>query len=996
MSKRTAAVMLVGALSLVLMGPSAVSQTPQPGETAKPALTGFARQTSFADYLDRYRDLPLPTKTVVIPAAHFSSASGTVELIQDLDGLSDPAVKTGEEGQIEWKFWIDEPGLYRIAVTYYPVEGRRGTIQRDILVNGERPYEEAGYLNFHRVWGDAHEPKDDNQGNQIRPVQVETPVWRTIFLEDAIGNYDVPLCFYFHQGINTITLVSRREPMVIAKLVLEPAAPLPSYAEVCRIYQEMQYQPVTGHFDKIQGEKAAYRSSPTLFAIHDRTDPTLEPYHPALIRLNAIGGQRWSRAGDWIAWEVEVPKSGLYTISFKAKQKFVRGSFVNRRLMINGEVPFQEAAAIRFPFSSRYQMVTLGPEDGEPYLFYLHEGKNIIQLDVVMGDLAEIIRIAEDSLYELNTIYRRIVMITSTKPDPIRDYQLGELIPDVIARMREQSDVFGDLAGRIAEIAGEQGTHVALLNELAFSLKKMAEDPERIPRSLKEFRDNAGALGEWILTTREQPLQIDYLIVAGVDQQLPSARPTLWQAIAHEFNSFIASFKYNYDLVGDVHQETDRTLKVWIGLGRDQAQILKEMIEDSFTPQTGIAVNLELINMGILLPATLAGRGPDVAMGVPSSQPVEFAIRSAVVDLTSFPDFPEVAAQFMPSALVPFTFRDSVYAVPETQSFPMLFYRKDILTELGFEVPRTWEEFIRIIPELKREHMEVGVPYSGVAQAASGALGESTATVSVLSHGGVQTFLTFLYQQGVSLYQWDGIATNLDLKPAVQSFITWTEFYELYDLPMWYDPANRFRMGEMPLVIVDYQMYNTLTVFAPELRGEWGFTLVPGTPQDDGEINHSVPSQGTGTMIMKAAKDHDAAWEFVKWWASVETQARFGQELESVLGPAARYPTANILAARELPWTIEEYEILEEQRRWAVGVPNVPGAYMVGRHLDNAFRKVVYAHEPPREVLLDYNRAINDEIAIKRAEFNLPTAIDELPKQWRKYLEFPDREGEAQ
>ena len=69
-------------------------------------------------------------------------------------------------------------------------------------------------------------------------------------------------------------------------------------------------------------------------------------------------------------------------------------------------------------------------------------------------------------------------------------------------------------------------------------------------------------------------------------------------------------------------------------------------------------------------------------------------------------------------------------------------------------------------------------------------------------------------------------------------------------------------------------------------------------------------------------------------------------------------------------------------------------AYMVA-HLDNAFRKVVTPMNP-REVLLDYNRAINDEIAIKRAEFNLPTAIDELPKQWRKYLEFPDREGEAQ
>ena len=44
---------------------------------------------------------------------------------------------------------------------------------------------------------------------------------------------------------------------------------------------------------------------------------------------------------------------------------------------------------------------------------------------------------------------------------------------------------------------------------------------------------------------------------------------------------------------------------------------------------------------------------------------------------------------------------------------------------------------------------------------------------------------------------------------------------------------------------------------------------------------------------------------------------------------------------------------------------------MVGRHLDNAFRRIVEKQAPIRETLLDYNRVMNEEIRSKRAEFRL-------------------------
>ena len=128
-------------------------------------------------------------------------------------------------------------------------------------------------------------------------------------------------------------------------------------------------------------------------------------------------------------------------------------------------------------------------------------------------------------------------------------------------------------------------------------------------------------------------------------------------------------------------------LKVWIGIGRDQAQILKQMIEDTFTPETGIRVNLELVNemQQLLVPATIAGTQPDVAIGVAD---MDLAFRGAVVDLAHLPRlstrWPSASKSRRSS---PLPFREHVFALPDIQSFPMLFYRKDILADLGLEVP---------------------------------------------------------------------------------------------------------------------------------------------------------------------------------------------------------------------------------------------------------------------------------------------------------------------
>ena len=945
-----------------------------------PGIIGAQSFMTYTEYLAHHEPFIRPNQDISLAV---EEALGDVEIVWEYADYTGPVVLTGEQSTVMWEFVVPETGFYNIAVDYFPMPGRSSVIERELLINGKRPFVDAGYLTFSRMWSDDGPIRQDVSGNEIRPPQVEAPEWRTVMLKDSRGYEQEPYMFYFRAGENTLSFVSLREPLAIRSVTLTQEKGQVTYDKWLQELKHTQGPslgvPVSNVLIKIQGEDSTVRSDSTLFAVADQGDPTLEPYHPAQLRLNTIGGQRWNRPGQWIRWEFEVPKTGLYMVAVKGKQNARRGFYSNRQLKVNGEVPFLEARSLSFPYSSRYQMHVLG--DGDPYLFYFTKGLNVIEFEVVLGDLSELMRITEDVLYELNTFYRRIIMITSANPDPIRDYQLEERIPEILQEMAIQSEVLDDLAYQLEEYTGQKGGHALTLRNLARQLRDMSMDPDTIPKRLSEYRDNLGALGAWILETMEQPLQIDFIVVASIDQELPAAEPTFRQVLSHEIKSLAASFSHQYNIVGDLGDSpVDRKpLRVWVGTGRDQAQSLKTMIDDTFTPETGIPVSVELVNMNILLAATLAGKGPDVALGVDPALPMNFGLRDAVVNLRTFPDFEEVAARFASHAFISYTFRDGVFGLPEQQPFYMLFYRQDILDELGLEIPQTWDDVLHIIPELQKDNMNFGFPFTVVSRDSSGNLGDSPAGAGSLSGSqGVVTFLMFLNQRGEELFKEDAVATNLDSKVAVEAFTMWTDLYELYNLPLEYSPENRFRLGEMPLMIAPYPLYNILTVFAPELRGEWDFTSVPGTLQPDGSIDRTAPAVGKATMttstasvLLQNAHDKEAAWEFLKWWTSAEIQARYGWELESMMGPAARYPTANLEAMAMLPWTVEEYETLMEQWQWVTGIPEVPGGYMVGRHLDNAFRRVVYQHEPARETILDYNRVMNEELAEKRWELGI-------------------------
>ena len=394
-----------------------------------------------------------------------------------------------------------------------------------------------------------------------------------------------------------------------------------------------------------------------------------------------------------------------------------------------------------------------------------------------------------------------------------------------------------------------------------------------------------------------------------------------------------------------VQIDSDSKVEVWTTIGREKSKIMRQLVDSGFMQDNSIAVEIKLVSGGILQ-STLAGIGPDIAF-LDSANCVNYAIRDAVLPLNDFEGFDEVMQRFPQAAKDAISLYGKTYALPNTMTFLMMFYRMDILANLGVQVPKTWDDLKSIIPVLQNNNMTIGFP-------------SKTAGTKL-----------FVYQMGGELYADEGKRINLSSNIALSAFTELTDLFQSYRFPLTYEAANRFRTGEMPIVISDYiTLYNQLTVFAPEIEGLWEFIELPGFVDENGKINNCSVVTVDGACMMKGAEDNlEESWKFLEWFTRADVQANYSNELVAVVGPSSKNATANTEALKELPWSSREYTNLMKQFEKTVGITEYPGGYIITRYVDFAFMDVYNNGANATEAMLDYVTEINKEITRKRKEF---------------------------
>jgi len=932
-------------------------------ETEAPLSEVTAATAEYFSYYDATSRVPFLTESITLSARDGQLSDEAIRENGHL-GEADSVCLAG--GAITWNITLPEKARFLVKVRYVGEESNYTDSSVSLSLDGAVPFEEAGSVRLTRLWKDAGGITQDSLGNDTIPEQEQVMAWNTMALQDFAIFSAEPLYFCLDEGEHTISLRSwSKEPLHIAGIELTFPEEVPSDEEALRAYQAAGYTPVAGYYKKLQAETPALKSTQSIYPTYDRSSPATEPYDAYNIRRNTIGDGNWSDPGSWVSYVIDdVPADGLYYLTIKYRQHQMSGTSTFRTVTVNGSVPSEAYRNVAFPYHVNWQNKTIAGETGEAVPVYLQEGENEIRLEATVGKWAEVLRKVEASTQRLNDMYVQMVMITGTTPDKYFDYDLETEIPDLVSCFTNERKVLQEMADEFDRLNGKKTTQSETLRGAVTQLDSMLEDPKSIPQRISNFRDTISSLSTWVYENMDQSLELDYIIVHSADQQIPPARASFWARLKHFFLTFFLSFVKDYNMVGSSGGEGE-TITVWTTTGRDQASILMDMITEDFTAETGIQVNVSLVQTGFI-EATLAGTGPDVAIGVSRGQPVNLACRGALMDLRQFEGFDELASRFSETAMVPYEYNGGTYAIPNTQGYYMMFYRKDILEKLGLEIPQTWDELLRMVPRLQKNHMEIGLPYSVI----------SAAVAVNNGMGAKDIFPILLLQNGGDLYNEDATASALDTEVAMKAFNQWCDYYTQYGFELVYDFYTRFRNGDMPIGISDLSMYNTLVAGAPELRGEWGIAPIPGTVQPDGTIDRSTGSIGSATVMFKteANKDADhanACWQFMEWWMRAETQDTYNEMVENVMGPAGRNATANLESFSHLPWTQDEMEALDQQRAYVKDLREVPGSYFVSRCIDNAFRAVLYDGDNAREVFEREVADINREIARKRKEFGL-------------------------
>lgn len=911
-------------------------------------------QLDFKSYHSANSAVDYSGNDIATKASEYTTEAGADTSIADYIGIENAVLWTNESGKLEWGITVPQTGYYRLGIEYLAMIEKVNEIEVAVYINDEIQYKEAAGIVLPRLWINKGEVRIDALGNELSPVQVQEAKWQIEWLKDTNGLNVKPLTFLLKEGENTISVEMISGMIGMNRLILGAETTTENYDKVSESYTEYEYYDGDPIF--IEGETAIYKSTKALRPMSDRSDPSVTPSDVYKQKINYIGSYNWKRPGEKLTWNITVPKSGLYELSFKYKQSYLRNGSSIRKLTIDGISPFAELENINFMYDLNWKVLTVGKKN--PQLVYLTQGKHELSMEVSLGEIADVSRRLENLVFNIGEMYRKIVMITGSEPDINRDYRLYDQIPSLLEDLKSFEDELVGIADEMDNLSvGKGGSEAIVLRNLAGVMERMLRSKFRIHEYVKDYFTNYGSVSAWLYEMRNMPLDIDSIILSAPGKPLTGVTSGLMERFVYSVQKFFTSFIADYNTIS-VNSENLQKITLWLGWGREQAQVLDSMVKEQFSYDSNISVDIKLVNAS-LIQAILSGNAPDCSLMLSRGQPVNLAMRNALVDLSSFDDYDEVIGQFSNGATIPYQYHGKTYGLPDTQQFFMMFCRDDILKKLGLSIPKTWDELISCASVIMRNNMQVGIPYTQITD-----MNQTETGI-----GSMNIFPALLYQYGSSLYSDDLTTTQLMSSESVQAFTFWTSIYSKYKFPVSYDFYNRFRTGEMPIALANYTEYSRLMAAAPEIRGRWSIRQVPGRILN-GELNNTITGGGTASVILKTSKNPEAAWEFLKWWTGEEAQYRYGSEIESILGIAARHPTSNLAAFSKQDWKLSDYNELMAQWTSVKEVPEVPGGYFTQRAIDNAFWNTVYLYQNPRDILLKWGKTVDEEIARKTQEYS--------------------------
>ena len=893
--------------------------------------------TLYTEYIADYKETANPEYEITVYSGSKTLSENTEEVIST-------------------EITVPEAGLYVMEVTYKMTAEQSSQPAITVALNGNLPYYEAWQISLPQLFKD------------VKPVgskDVEIPEaelvdeYQTRYLYDTLGYYGGLLEFYLKDGVNHIQIESALGAVEITEVKFTQYITPPTYKEAKKSFK---YEKYTGDHKKVQAERVYRKSDSTIFAVNDRSSASVEPSSVYERYLNAIGGTNWQTLGQYVEWEIEVPEDGLYTINLKYRKDTKAGLDSNRRIYVDGKIPYKELESYKFKYTSTFKVETLSTENGEEMLFELKKGKHIIRMEVSIGEYSSVLPDIYSATQALQGCYRQFIMVMGTAPDSLRDYQLDTLIPEVLEEMKEQRKLLEKNLEKLEAITGASSSGTKLMMQLINQIKYFEEDSYYISGELQAFKSNIASVITWVLDVKVQPLKLDFITLSAPEKDPPKATKGMWHSIKYNVNAFVYTFSSDYEYA-NLDSDDPETLTVWDPSAATEFSIWRQMVNNDFIKKNpDIKINFKNVSTGFQQ-AFLAGMLPDVYVGMDVQSLMEFAFRDVIItDLTSVvpeAELTEALKNYNKWLYYPVKLDGKLYGFPMTTTVPATFYRTDIFEEMGLEIPEvlTWDDVIYISTMMQKKNLEVGLT------------------------PGIGTWKTLIYQKG-------GYTANEERKEvflmndlAIETFNTYTSFFTEYSSPVAFSAFDRFRTGEMPMVFADVSFINQLEVLAPEITGKWDFTHHPATLDENGNPDYTVGGGSTSYMVITNRRPEmaDEAWEFIKWRGSTETLVSINRRLEMSIGRSVRAISPNAEAQDRIPWSTKVQKLYDFYNSyennagdsWRFSEPEVPGDYFVQRAYTNAWTAVYYQDAVPGDALKLYIPTANAEITRRREYFGM-------------------------
>ena len=856
-------------------------------------------------------------------------------------------LNTGSKVELE----IDVPsdGLYNLDFDYLSYDESILPISMALKVDGDYPFYECRNMKCETTWKLSEEPSYDRYDNQVVTVPNKEIQWESKYLMDSSYRHSDPLKLELKKGVHTLEVEIKEGNFLLGNLTLEAPATIEKY---------------TGS-EKAEGSKKIETQGENYYTTNDSAvhavveyDSSLDPYEVKDTVLNTLDSDSFGTAGQRVTYKFDVEEAGNYYIAMNYRQSEKTDFPVFVDVAIDGKIPNDAFRSYGMAYSTKYRTSTLEDSKGEKLSVYLEKGEHTISYTISMDTICYIMEQLDVIMSNVNDLSLEITKVAGTNADKYRDLRLSRYIPDLEEKLRKYADDLEKLEQSAVQYS-ESDTNVAVMSSMliaAEQLKSLANNPDEVPYRIAELSTSTNSVNHHLATTIDNlitnGLAIDRIWIYQEGAELPK-KPGFFKSCWMSIQRFTASFTEQAYSANNTNKEH---LQVWVNRSSQYVQIMQKMIDEYFTPKTGIEVDISIMpDQNKLVLANSSGNAPDVATGINYTIPYELGIRGALVDLAQYEDFKEAAKAYEPGFFMTGSVDEGIYSMPETMNFWVLFYRTDVMEKLGIEVPETMGEVIDMLPNLQMKGLNFYYPTAGMLLMRN-------------FHGTTP----LIVQNGGSIYNPTAAeGTALGNEETVNGFTTLTDLFTIYNLPVNVDNFyQHFRNGDMPIGIADYATYNMLTNAAPELEGSWEVSLIPGTKRADGTIDRSVCGCAESTVIFKSNSEREAkAWEFIKWWSSTEVQAEFGQTIQITYGSEYIWPTANMEAMGQLPLEGQVKQVIQETAKNVVDVARVPGTYLLEREISNTFNDIVVNGQNERTRIDKAVKSVNHEIERKLEEF---------------------------